>query len=622
MSILSPFFQPFVSKEPAARLIRRTARDQWRLIAVSACSSLIGALCEGAILGVVFLAVNVLSASERGPYDWNSVPWLASLPHFVTWLSALPVTWTFLALLGVAVMLQIVQSFTNFLIQLNTGYFSARCKAIVTSKIHSHVLSMSFPCASNYKIGDLTDYAGQGPVAIRIQIDQMSTLLVGAVLCLMYVFVLMRISPLLLLAILFIGWAITVIQKSLLPKIRAGAQAVTSSDVAIISRITEDFQGLRLLHSTGQLDTADYRVRSAMSDLEQRLRAQARRLAVVGPLSSVMPILAIALMAAISIFLLGSSESGVLPRLVTFVLALQKMNGRITIINSNLNQLADNSGRFSRLNAILSTQGKQFRRVGGIPFSKLKDRITFDHVSLRYGPELTPSLTDISFSLPKGKFIALVGTSGAGKSSIADLLIGLYTPTNGQILIDGIPFEKLDLASWQQRLGVVSQDTFLFNASIADNISFGTPGTTRAQIQAACCSAQAAAFIESLPEAYDTLVGERGYRLSGGQRQRLSLARAILRNPDLLILDEATSALDSESERLVQEAIDQFEYNNTVLVIAHRLSTIVRADEILVMEAGHVIERGTHNGLLAANGAYRSMWMHQFQPSDLNSVTQ
>jgi ATP-binding cassette subfamily B protein/subfamily B ATP-binding cassette protein MsbA len=158
---------------------------------------------------------------------------------------------------------------------------------------------------------------------------------------------------------------------------------------------------------------------------------------------------------------------------------------------------------------------------------------------------------------------------------------------------------------------VVSQDTFLFNATIAENITFGTPGATLSQMKAACQAAQAAGFIESLPKGYDTLVGERGYRLSGGQRQRLSLARAILRDPELLILDEATSALDSQSERLVQEAIERFERNHTVLVIAHRLSTIVGADQILVMDHGLVVERGTHRELLEHDGLYRNLWRQQ-----------
>ena len=165
----------------------------------------------------------------------------------------------------------------------------------------------------------------------------------------------------------------------------------------------------------------------------------------------------------------------------------------------------------------------------------------------------------MSFNLPRGQTLALVGPSGAGKSSIADLLVGLYEPSEGQIWVDDQPLSALDLPSWQHRLGVVSQDTFLFNASIAENLRFGLEGVSQQQLESAAGQAQAAGFIESLPDGYNTLVGERGYRLSGGQRQRLSLARALLRQPELLILDEATSALDSESERLVQDALQRFQ---------------------------------------------------------------
>jgi ATP-binding cassette subfamily B protein/subfamily B ATP-binding cassette protein MsbA len=202
---------------------------------------------------------------------------------------------------------------------------------------------------------------------------------------------------------------------------------------------------------------------------------------------------------------------------------------------------------------------------------------------------------------------------------LADLLVGLYEPTSGSIRIDGQNLNQMDLATWQQRIGVVSQDTFLMNTTIAGNIAYGQPAATREQIEAAAISAQAANFIHDLPEGYDTLIGERGYRLSGGQRQRISLARAILRNPDLLILDEATSALDTQSERLVQQAIERFEGHNTVLVIAHRLSTIVGADLICVMDRGQIIERGRHADLITAGGLYTQLWQLQASESPLNT---
>jgi len=380
--------------------------------------------------------------------------------------------------------------------------------------------------------------------------------------------------------------------------------------VDVSSRLTEDYQGMRLLHTSGQLGVAANRLTNKMALLELQFRQQARRLAVVAPISGFLPILSIALIAGFSIFLLGDKQS-MLPSLVTFVLALQRLTQRLSMIAGTLNQQADNSGKLTRLNKILSPLDKQFRRIGGVAFVAIRQGISFDQVGLQYSPDLPASLIDISFSLPRGKTIALVGPSGAGKSSIVDMITGLYAPTSGKIFIDNVALDQLDLDSWQQRLGVVSQDTFLLNDTIAENISFGTSGVTVTKLKAACDAAQAGGFIESLPLGYNTVVGERGYRLSGGQRQRLSLARAILRDPELLILDEATSALDSQSELLVQQAIEKFERTHTVVVIAHRLSTITRANEILVLDRGRVVQRGSHEKLLREDGLYLNLWAQQ-----------
>jgi len=400
-------------------------------------------------------------------------------------------------------------------------------------------------------------------------------------------------------------------QQQLLPRIRDASRQLMASQVRLGSRITEDIQGLRLLHSMGQLDAADRTVRAEMHQLEVEQRRQSQFEAVIGPFSRFLPILAIAVIAALSLLAFQGRVTGVLPSLATFVVALQRLNMRLGIIAGVFTTLGNNTGAYERLNDILSPTGKELRRQGGVPFQELKHEIRFEGVSLRYSPELPPVLDQVSFRLPKGQTLALVGASGAGKSSIADLLVGLYAPSGGRIEIDGLDLARLDLASWQQRLGVVSQDTFLFNASLGENITFGCSWATRADVQAAAAQAQAAGFIEALPEGYDTLVGERGYRLSGGQRQRISLARAILRNPELLILDEATSALDSQSERLVQQAIEQFERQRTVLVIAHRLSTIVNADTILVLERGRIVEQGSHADLLGRGGVYEDLWRQQ-----------
>jgi subfamily B ATP-binding cassette protein MsbA len=247
--------------------------------------------------------------------------------------------------------------------------------------------------------------------------------------------------------------------------------------------------------------------------------------------------------------------------------------------------------------------------------------IVFDRVSFRY-PTGDPVLHEVSFRLPRGKVVALVGPSGAGKTTIADLLPRFHDPNSGQILMDGVPLTRISRRSLRSLMGVVSQDTVLLNDTVLANIAFGSPGASREQVEAAALAANAAGFIATLPKGYDTMLGERGTLLSGGQRQRIAIARALLRDPPILILDEATSALDTESERLVQQAIERLMLQRTVLVIAHRLATVRHADEIVVLEAGRVVQRGSHDELLRSGGLYRRLYDLQFRGEEPAAIAQ
>jgi len=232
--------------------------------------------------------------------------------------------------------------------------------------------------------------------------------------------------------------------------------------------------------------------------------------------------------------------------------------------------------------------------------------IVFDHVDFGYSAD-KKIIHDFRLTVPAGATVALVGASGAGKTTITDLVARFYRPTAGTIRLNGVPLEKIRLHSYRRLLGIVSQDTFLFDGTIAENLAYGRPEASRDDIVAAARQANAHEFISDLPQAYDTPIGERGTRLSGGQRQRLSIARAIVADPQILILDEATSALDTHSERLIQAAIEQLEAGRTTFTVAHRLSTIARADIIVVLDKGHLVEQGTHPELMALRGRYWHM---------------
>ena len=247
---------------------------------------------------------------------------------------------------------------------------------------------------------------------------------------------------------------------------------------------------------------------------------------------------------------------------------------------------------------------------GALPLAVRGADLRFDHVFFAYDPA-RPILQDISFAIPAGKTVAVVGPSGSGKSTLARLLFRFYDVQQGRILIDGQDIKQVTQSSVRQAIGIVPQDTVLFNDTVAYNIAYGQPGASQAQVEEAARAAHIHGFISATPKGYDTMVGERGLKLSGGEKQRVAIARTLLKNPPILIFDEATSALDSANERAIQAELQSVAQNKTTLVIAHRLSTVVDAHEILVMDAGRIIERGTHAELLAADGRYAAMWALQ-----------
>jgi subfamily B ATP-binding cassette protein MsbA len=296
--------------------------------------------------------------------------------------------------------------------------------------------------------------------------------------------------------------------------------------------------------------------------------------------------------------------------LLTFFFVLFRLVPTLQDVNGTRVVMSGLQGAAVNVKELLRTDNKDYFPNGHLEFSGLKRAINLVSVDFGYEPQ-NLVLHDISLTIERGKMTALVGGSGAGKSTLADLIPRFYDPTRGTILIDGVDLKTYEIKSLRQKLAVVSQDTFIFNANVRDNIAYALEGVEEADIVEAARQAYALEFIQQLPEGFNTQLGDRGVRLSGGQRQRLAIARALLRDPEILILDEATSALDSVSERQIQESLEKLSMGRTVIAIAHRLSTITRADQVVVLEQGRIVEQGKYQELLEQRGR---LWKyHQMQ---------
>ena len=301
-----------------------------------------------------------------------------------------------------------------------------------------------------------------------------------------------------------------------------------------------------------------------------------------------------------------------------FLFAIFQMMPPIKELGSVNNRIQEASAAADRIFEITDIEPHIKNVPNAIQLKDFKNEIVFKNVSFKYEDSDVKVLDNLNFSVKRGEIIALVGPSGGGKSTLADLIPRFYDPTEGQIILDGNNIKDVSIESLRSKMGIVTQETFLFNTNIAENIAYGLTNYPMDKIIEAAKTANAHNFINEMAQGYDTIIGERGVKLSGGQRQRLTIARALLKNPEIMIFDEATSALDNESEILVQEAIERLMLNRTTFVIAHRLSTIRNATNILVLDRGRIIQQGTHDKLIAEEkGLYKKLYEMQFRENDV-----
>ncbi|MCO0597581.1 ABC transporter ATP-binding protein/permease [Peribacillus butanolivorans] len=420
---------------------------------------------------------------------------------------------------------------------------------------------------------------------------------------------------------LFINWKLTIVLLFTFPfmfyitrvfgkRIRMSFRSVQSSAGDISNQLQDSISGMRLIQS---FTNEEFESKRFAERNHENMVANIKSVRLRSMFGPVIDLLNNIGLVAVIVFgawqvMEGAFTVGLI---VAFLAYLRLLQSPVRNFSRVISIVQQSAAAFERITEIMETQPEVSDKGNAIELPSIKKQIEFQSVDFAYD-EGVPVLSNLNLTMKAGQITALVGSSGAGKSTITNLLIRFYDPQQGTIKMDGLDIRDVSLKSIRSQMGIVSQDIILFNGSIRDNIVYGKLDATDDEITESAKAANAHDFIKAFPNGYDSQIGERGVKLSGGQKQRIAIARALLKNPQIIILDEATSALDTESEHLIQEALSRLLVNRTSIVIAHRLSTVQNADQIIVLEKGSVHEKGTHEQLLTSNGRYRQLHDLQF----------
>jgi subfamily B ATP-binding cassette protein MsbA len=513
---------------------------------------------------------------------------------------------------GTILLTIILKNLSNYASALTSSSLTRRITTDIREAGIKLLLEIDIDYYSKMKVGDLINRLGGETARAANAVRLFVKLVTLAITIFVFAAILISISwQLTIAATILLSLVVIVNQYAIVRSKKFGKQLSEISKGYSIAML-ETLNGIRLVKSTGNENKEFKRITKLVKEREQAdFRSQLNSEAIA-PISEVMGISALLGIVFLSRVIFSSQISTVSAILLTYLLILLRLLPLMSQLNTLRSNLANITPSIGIVTEFLNTTDKPFMGNGDISFSKLEKGIHFNSISFNYPGHDKLILKDVDLYLPRGTTLALVGGSGAGKSTLADLLPRFYDPNSGSITIDNTDLREFNIQSLRKSMGIVSQDTFLFNDSVRNNIAYGELQISDEEVISAAKRANAYEFITKLPQGFDTVIGDRGVMLSGGQRQRLAIARALVQNPDILILDEATSALDTVSERLVQEAIDDLSRDRTTLVIAHRLSTVQKADQIAVLEQGRVVEVGTHKELLQKRGYYKRLYSMQF----------
>ncbi len=604
-----------MASSSSKQLLTSVAKKYPLRIAASIVLGLSGAVFNGIgttlIVPVLLSLIGQESSLEGGP---------PLLEKILSPFDAIAGDYRIQVMTGAIILLIFLKSATNYGSTLVSTTLARRVTSDFQERGINLILDVDVDYFAKMRVGDLMNRLGGEMNRATLAITGAVQLFVAASTVLVFLGILISISPAISIATVLIFPMSLLLNRGLIINSKRFGKQLSLVNNRYSSGLVELIGGMRLVRSTGNEGREHKRFIGLIKERERIDFFAKANTGVIGPMAEFFNIVALFAIVFISRAIFANNLELLGTILPLYMILIFRMLPYISQINTARDVLAMSSSPVEVVNDMLRRDNKSFMPRSNEPYPGLQSDIEFQNLHFGYpgGDDLV--LRGIDLTLPKGTTLALVGSSGAGKSTLAELLPRFYDPSGGQIIINDRDLRDYDIASFRRTIGIVSQETFLFNNTVRYNLAYGRPEATDAEINAALRQANAYDFVQDMSEGLDTIVGDRGIMLSGGQRQRLAIARALVQDPEILILDEATSALDTVSERLVQAAIDELSKERTTLVIAHRLSTVRKADQIAVLDKGRVVELGNHDALLEKGGLYSEL--HNMQAAKQSEETE